>query len=179
MKKVLLAVFVTLLCVTVASAQKDQRDKGTDTKKGYNILPAKGDFALGISANPFLNYGTSLLSGGSPAPTFNGFGGRIYGKYFTRDNQAFRFGIGLVANGNQQRGKVRNDEAYENDSSLTPDDDVHLFDKMNTSNTDVTLFVGYEWRRGYGRLQGFYGVQAGLDFHISTTRINKSIKSVQ
>lgn len=167
MKKLLLAALAATMCFAAANAQNDERDKGSETKKGYNILPAEGDFALGVSANPFLTYTAGILSGGQAVPTFNGFSGRIYGKYFTRDNQAIRFGINLGLGGHTDKMKVADD------SNTDPDAiDPHRFDKRTVSDNRVDIFAGYEWRRGYGRLQGVFGAQAGLDFLIQSTKYN-------
>jgi hypothetical protein len=169
MKKFILLSLAAMLCVATVSAQNDQRESGSETKKGYNILPAKGDFAIGVSANPFLNFGRSLLNGNQPAPNFSGVNGNVYFKYFTRNNQAFRFGVSVGVTGDQIRVKVPNDAAFENDGAQALIDDAHLFDKVNYTTTNISLLAGYEWRRGYGRLQAFYGGQVGINFETEST----------
>jgi hypothetical protein len=165
MKKTIITLLAAALCVVSASAQDDQRDKGTETKKGYNILPAAGDFAIGVDATPFLEYGIGLFSGAN-APTFTGYEGNIYGKYFLQDNQALRFGLNLNFRGTLDRYKVR-DDAETMSNPLNPD--ATTFDTRNVTNSGFGLFAGYEWRRGYGRLQAFFGGDAG--FGVYTQKI--------
>ncbi len=179
MKKLLLVALATTMCFAVANAQQQlstqqntqpepqqesQREKGTKTKNNYDILPVKGDFAIGVAANPFLNFATGLLAGGQQAPVFDGIGGRIFGKYFIRNNQAIRFGLDLGIGGGTDKNKIADD------SNTDPQAiDPHKFDQRTINNSRFNIFGGYEWRRGYGRLQGVFGVQGGLNFLVQST----------
>ncbi|GHT13636.1 hypothetical protein AGMMS4956_10110 [Bacteroidia bacterium] len=118
-------------------------------------LPKAGDFALGIDATPFLSYlGNIFSSGGNTAPSFDGVDNTIYGKYFLKDNAAIRAKLHLQFEQSKYKQTV-------------PDDYVAIADPTNTEATavdvrkDITngvaLQLGYEWRRGKGKVQGFCG----------------------
>jgi hypothetical protein len=158
-------ILTAVFCVVSASAQNAERARGVETKKGYSILPAAGDFAIGIDATPMLGYAAGLFSGGS-APAF-GFDGKIYGKYFLEDNRAIRFGLSLDVDSELKRFKVADDAAIQ---ANPLDINASTFDTRNIANSSFGLFGGYEWRRGYGRLQGFWGGEAGFSiFNAKTT----------
>lgn len=161
MKKYIITLIAAVFAVVSVSAQDAERPEGVTTKKGYNVLPAAGDFALGIDATPLIK---SVALGNNNTPSF-GYDGKIYGKYFVADNRAIRFGIMMDIGSNLDRYAVANDT--ENVANpLNPYDTT--FDTTNYSNTMVGIFGGYEWRRGYGRLQAFWGGEACLSF--STTK---------
>lgn len=164
MKKTLLTLLLALGVVAAANAQ-NEREKGVYTKKGYQILPQAGDFAIGIDANPFLNYGIGLFSG-SAAPTFDGYGGNIYGKYFLKDNQAIRAKLFIGMNNTSRKFEILDDVAA---AASTPDLDARVVDVRKIGNTTFGLAGGYEWRRGYGRLQAFYGGEFGFRVTSSKT----------
>ncbi len=161
MKRYIITLIAAVVAVASVSAQKAERPEGATTKKGHNILPTKGDFALGIDATPLIK---SVALGNNNTPSF-GFDGKIYGKYFVAPNRAIRFGILMDIGSNLDRYAVTND--YEIVTNpLNPYDTT--FDTRKYSNTTVGIFGGYEWRRGYGRLQAFWGGEACLS--LSTTK---------
>lgn len=157
--------FLTLglgLCLTAAFAQSNEEDRsvGTTTKSGQKILPQAGDYAIGIDATGMLNYLGNSLNGNEnndASDIFkykdNVFGtNSIYVKYFLTDNTAIRVKLHL---------------GFESDTRkmFVPDDmdrTAEVEDSYKNSNTALGLRVGYEIRRGYGRLQGFYGAEVGL-----------------
>lgn len=166
MKKTIITLFAAVCCVAAVSAQNSDRANGTLTKKGYNILPAAGDFAIGIEASPILEYGIGLFSGAN-APDFQGYNGNLYGKYFLEDNQAIRARVMLNVGSTLNRYKVRDDEAIFADPLNT---EASTFDRQTVNTSGFGLYGGYEWRRGYGRLQAFYGAEAGFDFTVYKTK---------
>ena len=156
------------MCVGFSAiAQDDEMGGGVDpayvNKRGINLLPERGDFALGIEANPFLNYlgGFFNLRGVAPTPSFNGFSGKIYGKYFLEDDRAIRAKLYISTGSTAKKGVVTNDEETINNplNALAT-----VIDVMKTNHTKVDLNVGYEFRRGHGRVQGFYGGEVGVGF---------------
>lgn len=155
MCKKLVLFLVAVCCVMPVAAQEAERTKGTETKKGYNVLPVKGDFAIGADATPFLQYGINLFNGGN-APEF-GYNGSIFGKYYVRDNQAVRFRLKIGVTSQLVRTSVMDDNDPENPNPSTSD-------SQETNQSSGGLYGGYEWRRGYGRLQAFFGGEAGIDF---------------
>lgn len=165
MKKSILAVAV-ILGSSFAFAQK------MESKHGEAYLPAEGDWAISIDANPFLNYVGNLIGGGqgnNAAPTWNYLTNNqiIRGKYFAADDMAYRAGIRLgfgSAKGSEMvadRGSV----AVTDYPSAEP---VMVENTWKAGSTNVGILVGLEKRRGFGRLQGFYGAELG--FNIASTK---------
>lgn len=157
MKKTVLAVAVLLSTSTFAQ------------EKEY--LPVAEDWAIGIDATPMLNYIGNFIGGNglNTAPTWNfaTWNQTISGKYFVEDNKAYRANIRLGF-GSNKGAEMVTDRSFtgtvEYPSSQVPE--VENTWKMASSN--IGLGAGMEWRRGYGRLQGFYGGELG--FAISTSK---------
>ena len=91
MKKILLITVILTTVMFVAFSQK------VTNKNGINLLPEKGEFAIGISATPFLDFLGNLvkinssMSFSSPAQwNFMDDNNTIYGKYFLDDKTAIR-----------------------------------------------------------------------------------------
>lgn len=135
------------------------------TKKGVPILPESGDWAISIDASPILRYIGNLASstGTNPAPTFNFLSGNhtILGKYYIDSEKAYRLGARLGLASNSSTSKVV--------FIPTPDPIYYVDDVSTTSNTNIGLTFGMEWRKGKTRLQGFYGTEAGLAVSSSST----------
>lgn len=165
-KTILLLSFLFTVGGVVAQQNTEDRGVGTTTKAGQKILPQAGDIAIGIDATPFLKYAGNALNGTSnnDAPGFqyndNVFGSStIFGKYFLTDNTALRVKLHLGF-------------YSETDKELVVDannSDKKVEDSRTLSQNGLGLSVGYETRRGYGRLQGFYGAEAGLGFTSRST----------
>lgn len=162
MKKYILFTGLLLCIVCVAVAQDEDRLKGAIAKNGQNILPAAGDFAIGIEANPFLEYlGNLFTSAQNNAPLFNGKDLVLRGKYFTTDYSAFRFGVKLNYAKESYKGTVRNDYEWVNNPTNVLATTV---DVKSDASSNFELALGYELRRGYGRLQGFGGLDLRLGY---------------
>lgn len=159
MKKIILSLS---LCLVVAATVA----QGQESSNNSSYLPQAGDFALGLDASPFLRYTGNLfsLSGNNDAPTFSGLQGQgIYGKYFLTDNQAIRAKLLLNIYSTSNKQSVQNDEAI----STTPN--ATAIDTKTTGTTDVDLSLGYELRRGIGRIQGFFGGELALGLDRTST----------
>jgi hypothetical protein len=159
LKKSILAVAV-VLGATSLFAQK------LESKNGEAYLPAAGDWAVGIDATPFLNYFGNLIGGGqgnNTAPSWNFLTNNqtITGKYFVEDDVAYRASLRLGF-GSATEKRMVTDRA-----SLAVVDFPNLPDmvenKMKASSMNVGLAVGLEKRRGFGRLQGYYGAELGFN----------------
>lgn len=132
-----------LLCCGIVLSGMAQE---INSEKKY--FPQAGDFAIGMDVVPAL----SLIFGGDGS--FNGIDNTVHGKYFLNDNQALRVKLNLNFGQNQYKQTVSNDfelVANPNNPLATTVD----MQKINTN--DINLSIGYEWRRGKGRVQGFYG----------------------
>jgi len=161
MKRVIFSLSLCLCMGFSAMAQdvEEEYNAAYANKRGVYLLPQAGDFALGVDATPFLRYvGNIFTSNFNPAPRFNGVDQTIYGKYFLRDNRALRARLTFNLFNDTDKGVVQDDD-YEDDPSET------LTDVQHSSNTDVELGIGYEFRRGNGRVQGFYGFEATFGFN--------------
>ena len=157
MKKVIFSIGLCLCVGFSAMAQVDETaDPALVNKRGVSILPKAGDFALGISTDPFFNYMGNFFGKSNTntyKPTFtNDFG--IHGKYFLQDDRAIRVGLNLGLGSSKSIGTVA-------DNTTT---DKFGEDELKRNATNVDLFVGYEIRRGRGRVQGFYGGGVNVGF---------------
>lgn len=137
------------------------------SKKGEMYLPEAGDYAIGIDAQPILDYFGNFIGGqGSDDNGAPGFtphpenltnGIAIYGKQFIDANTAYRAKARLGFNSSSDRMLV---------TDLSPDagaDDT-VEDTEKSSDFGITLGLGMEKRRGNTRLQGVYGAQAEIGF---------------
>ena len=106
MKKIYSFIAAFVICTSVVEQSFAQTDSSAGTsagavlmsKKGVPILPEAGEYALGISANPFLEYFGNFLNGtnGNNSPVFD-FAGNplgtpfaLYGKKMLDANTALR-----------------------------------------------------------------------------------------
>ena len=156
MRKLLLSLSLVFCFTMLVSAQESEREKGTVTKNDRLILPQAGDFAIGVDADPFFRYMGNFFHGNTvnSAPTFGGL--TIYGKYFLENDRALRVKLLVDFSSTTEKANVPNN------ASTVPGATVE--DSWKHSNGDIGLSVGYEIRRGYGRLQGFYGAEVGLGY---------------
>ncbi|MCC5923601.1 MAG: hypothetical protein JJT77_07430 [Crocinitomicaceae bacterium] len=154
MKKSIIAV-AALLIGSTAYAQE----------KVY--LPEEGDWAIGVDATPFLNYFGNFIGGDglNAAPTWNfqTINQTITGKYFVSSEMAYRGSLRLGFGFDDATRSV-----VDRSSTVTPEFPstmVPMVDnKQRTSFTNIGLSGGLEFRKGKGRLQGFYGGELGIAF---------------
>lgn len=145
--------FLNMFLIFGMSLFAQESENNLISKNGINILPEKGEFAIGIDAVPFLN----LLNDKGDVPGFNFVSeNTVFLKYFISDNKAIRayFRIG---NYREKEG----DENFDN------------FDK--DTETNITLGFGYEKRYGKSRVQGFYGFEGGLLYNKSKFVQNENV----
>jgi len=151
MKKLILSVAV-VLC---ASASFSQEEK--------NYLPEAGDWAVGIDATPFLNYAGNLLGGGNVAPSWNALTSQVItGKYFVDANTAYRGSLRLGFGSSSASSMIGDATPNANDGLVYPNLPAMVEDNAKFSSMNVTIGFGMEKRRGFGRLQGYYGAEAGI-----------------
>lgn len=161
MKKSILAVAV-VLGATSLFAQK------LESKNGEAYLPAAGDWALGIDATPFLNYFGNLIGGGqnaNNAPTWNYLttNQTITGKYFVEDDMAYRASLRIGFGSNSEKVMVADRSVDPALPSTWPSLAAEVENKGKWSSMNIGLAVGLEKRRGFGRLQGYYGAELGFN----------------
>ncbi len=136
MKKILLLGAVIVVFSSALQAQ-DATEFG----------PGAGDFAIGISADPVLVYvgnffGKTTRNNAPYADLANDFD--LFGKYFTSDNSAIRAGVSL---------------SYLRESFFFGPEDQN---RVNESEFAISLAMGLERRRGWNRIQAFYGPSVGV-----------------
>lgn len=131
------------------------------SSKGEEYLPKAGDWAIGFSANTFFDYLGNAFSGSTSAntmgtPVNDGWNGTFVGKKFTTDATANRYLIDL---------------GVHTGSTTTPSTTVSTQStKVTTSNVNVAVGLGKEWRKGKTRLQGFYGADVVLGVNTGNTK---------
>jgi len=154
MKKItLLIASFTILCFSL------QAQEELVSKKGFKILPEAGDIALGVDFAPFINT-LNFMGGTSTGPRMSfGDGLSIFGKYYAKEDLAFRIKLAVNHVSNTENGYVIDQ------SIVGPGDGDVVMDEATFSYSRMSLGLGIEKRRGHGRLQGYYG--ADLFFELT------------
>lgn len=173
MKKPLLAA-VLLFSTIGASAQDLGTDSVPKNKKGHEILPRKGDIGLGFNTIPVLdailgtmNRATPFAGSANMVQYTSNTNNQITGKYFLQDKAALRVRFGVNTLSGKITNQVQNAKA-QYDASFGSLDDIakanllRVDDQMTFTKNNWLLSVGYEKRRGYRRLQGYYGAEFGI-----------------
>jgi len=178
MKKIIVGALLVLSAGRFAQAQEtggNQEPVELRSKRGVLILPQKGEYAIGFSADPVLFYLGNFFHGrnqtNAPAVDYpNGFantvlGGRIgnavTGKYLLDNHTALRarFQLNFTRTSNKYIVAANNDGTG---SNLTPQ---FVEDKVTIRNNAVLLALGIEKRRGSSRVQGVYGGELLLGYN--------------
>ena len=181
MRKVLFSVIALLISVGIVNAQEAEESEVLKSKKGTPILPQSGDYALGIDAAPMINFagqiiqsiGMNAAGAAAASPGFNQLTEpisglqSIYFKKFTSDDEAWRVKAIINLTSNTFKSYERGDEEWDGLSDKTDYAplDMDVTDKSKQSVHNFGVLVGKEMRRGYGRLQGFYGIETGLMYN--------------
>lgn len=155
---------LTLLLITAATAVAQDATTTTGTvitnKKGEAYLPVTDEWALGVSANPFLDYLGNFMNGltdGNSAPAFT-FAANpsnniaIFGKKMIDENTAWRARFNVSAINTINKNVVVADVINSN-----PAFPAFAEDWQKIQSTTVVIAPGWEKRRGSTRLQGVYG----------------------
>lgn len=132
-------------------------------KKGIAIHPQQGDYCIGMSVNPFLNYFGNILnnssSNNSPNVQFANSNQLIYGKYMITNMKAyrgmFRFGINNYS--------IKTDVTDKTPGALAT---ATVTDVQSYKSTSLGLGFGVEYRKGTStRLQGIYGYELFVNYN--------------
>lgn len=162
----------TLLNVPQATAQEDTAGV-LKNKKGYVILPQKGDVALGFNAVPILDLVFQTLSRnfngttGSLVNYTSGTNYQVTGKYFLDSKTAVRARFGVNTLSATEVNQVQDAVAMDKAQHGTQDDInaaslMRVDDKRKYSQNNILFNIGLEKRRGHARLQGVYGAELGI-----------------
>lgn len=164
MKKIIYV--IPLLLITFVFS--GQSDDVLTNKNGKSILPKAGDFALQMNANPLLDFGlnaVNIMNNTGQTSAHPGFtagqnpliSNYIVGKYFLSNSTALRLRVGYTSS--TEKEELYGDNPL-NPSNNNPSNVLLQTDKDKT--TGILLGGGIEFRRGYGRLQGYYGGDLNL-----------------
>jgi hypothetical protein len=154
MKKLMAICFLAAAVTAQAQLQPVLKNK-----RGISILPQKGDFCIGISANPFFEYFGNMFNsqGNNVSPNFTPVRQLVYGKYMKSAHIAYRGSLSIDVNNTSYSYTVR-------DLSPGASADAMVADKYKMSASILGLSIGMEKRRGDTRLQGYYGADLLLTF---------------
>lgn len=150
MKKVLFALVGILFMFNVQAQDRPTGDEGQE------ILPEAGEIGLGVNMIPFFNWFGNTFNNNSnntyasADKFFNVLGNSVVmGKYMLDEKSAVRVHFGFNSTFDTDREYVFDDAS--NDPMM------RVMDTRRRDNGHYTLALGYEMRRGKGRLQGYFG----------------------
>lgn len=154
----------TLVVVALAFGVANGFAQDLTSKKGEPILPEAGDWAIGVDANPFLEYMGNFFgkTTTNPAPSFL-FPNSVQvitGKYFVDPQTAYRAGI-RIGFQNQTTREMESDRASTSTTNYPQPFDMKE-NEWKQSGTTIGLTAGIEKRKGKTRLQGYYGGELGI-----------------
>jgi len=168
-------IITALFSAMLTYSQETGGDEVVKNKKGYEILPKAGDIGLGFNVVPLMDVVSNLIRFNQPVGAFNsnanqyvqGSNNQIVGKYFLTAKSAIRVRFGVNTLSGSFTNQVQDAKAMYNATLGTADDVqaaslLRVEDKLKFSKSNVLVTVGYEMRRGYRRLQGFYGAELGV-----------------
>lgn len=169
MKKLFFLLYIIVLATGSAFAQEttpvQDVPEPLKSKRGVPILPEYGEWGLGVSANPFLQYAGNLLSGAfNPAPGFElpenpTDNIAIFGKYIVDENTAYRVRFNINVRSTANKAAIGLDQV--NPDPLAP---AFTEDWQKNNVKNFVLAAGLEKRRGVSRLQGVYGGELVFGF---------------
>lgn len=162
-----------IVFATCTMAQNEST--GFKSKNGHVVLPEKGNWSIGISANPFLQYAGNFLNGATAtnaapfvnhanaADILNGnlnLGAGFLGKYMLEADMAVRVRFNAST-----YNETRKEWVAENSFITNPLTPSFVEDKMERTLNNYNLSVGLEKRKGSStRLQGIYGAEVFIGY---------------
>lgn len=134
------------------------------SKRGRPILPQEGDFSIGLDATPFLQYFGNMFNNttnNAPPVLRSPYSPSIIAKYMRNAKTAIRVRVALNNASTEGKNQV--------DNTASSDPSVFVTDTKTYASTNILFGAGLEKRRGNGRLQGIYGVEAFVGFASSSS----------
>ena len=172
MKKSIVFTGILIACLCSAAVTVSAKD-GKEKKDVSEYLPEAGDFAISVSANPFINFIGNMFNN-STVNGINSFGGDPYndgyfnqpavsvsGKYMFTDELGLRVNLGWIYDSNTDNAYV-DDEA---DLAVNPLSQKQLIDSYKHSESGGSFSAAMEYRVGKRRVQGVFS--AGLLYAFS------------
>jgi len=140
------------------------------SKKGEPFLPEAGDYAIGVDATPFLNYFGNFFgkTANNTAPTFDFANSNfsISGKKFKDANNAYRASLNIGLSSQTTKYAVSDRSA----NVVFPAVNQSKENVWKQSQTEISVSLGLEKRRGKTRLQGVYGAEAALGLNSASDK---------
>ncbi|MDD4920843.1 MAG: hypothetical protein PHS30_00030 [Bacteroidales bacterium] len=177
MKRLLSTLLIGITLVATISAQESQ--KVVPAKKIYT--PQIGDLGLSVDIlSPVMTYVGNLFNNSTDNTFPTSFSGpehngniSISGKYFIYEDFALRASVSIDNTRTTSTMNIRDDAAFLAD----PTSVAQVSDAYTQSDNNMYLSLGAEIRRGYSRLQGFYGAQliCGFESHRSSYSYGNAI----
>ncbi len=141
--------FLALAFISVASFTFAQ---DLTNKKGVNILPEAGEWAIGVDAVPFLDYvGNAFNNTDNSAPSWS-----------YPNSMMMIQGLLVKENGKRYRAKAR--IGFGSSTEETGDTTTGSASEMKSNYNYIGLGAGIQQSRGKGRVQGLYGAEAMIGF---------------
>lgn len=169
-KSIILTAVLAFLCTALSA--KDGKEK----KDVSEYLPEAGDFAISVSANPFINFVGNIFNN-TVDQTIGTFGGDPYndgyfnqpavsvsGKYMFTDELGLRVNLGWIYDSNTDNAYVQDDA----DLALNPLSQKKLIDSYKHSTSGGSFSAAMEYRVGKRRVQGVFS--AGVLYAFSYNR---------
>lgn len=171
-KSIILTAVLAFLCTALSA--KDGKEK----KDVSEYLPEAGDFAISVSANPFINFVGNIFNN-TVNQAIGTFGGDPYdagginqpalavsiaGKYMLTDELGLRVNLGWIHDANTLNRYVQDDAELENN----PLSGKKLTDSYITRESGGSFSAAIEYRVGKRRVQGVFS--AGLMYAFSYDR---------
>lgn len=177
MKKLFIA------AIAVITFGANAQDVNFKSKRGENMLPEKGDWAIGFNTDGVFRYLGNSFNGNvaNNAPTVSFVKERenaFVGKYFTSDKSAYRVVFNFRAESQVEKRENTTPDPFTTTTTVpvtpTPNSQQTIIDKFEDkeSSTEFALGFGKEWRRGKTRLQGFYGADILLLVSSNSNSVN-------
>jgi len=162
MKKIVIVSIAFVFALSTGFAQEKEK------KDFSEILPQRGDIALGLDMANFIKTINNSITHAWTDNTVIAFRSDFFGKYFLTDRGAIRARLGIGINNSTDRIFVRDDNAWfsnpmTNDLLL----EKQTVDVRKMRNTTLELGIGYECRRSLWRVQGYLGgeIFGGVNLH--------------
>ena len=175
MKKILSILLVAALATPMFAEKMTPEERGNADYSTW--LPAKGEFSLGFSVDPFANFVGKMFNSAGAANYNREIGGdaltnnafalsnpvvSLMGSYMLTDKLALKANVGFIVNYTKWSGNVLDDAArFENPYSMKQVQDVAKLGEYGGS-----FAFGAEYRIGKRRVQGVFG--GGLMYAFQT-----------
>jgi hypothetical protein len=155
MKKILFLLFSCSVLAVQAQLQPVLKNR-----RGISILPQRGDYCIGFSANPFLGYLGNMFNNSTQnnSPNIIASNQMFFAKYMKTSTMAYRASFNI---------SVNNRSEFTNVKDISPGAPVNstVTDVWKQRQTRFGITLGIEKRKGETRLQGYYGGELMINYN--------------